>query len=122
MADPLVAEWHCRDLDSRISSRELAAVNNWRTSNKTYHIMRDNKYETNKKKLFSKKKFKLKLNHLIRYHVATIVGCCFGMKSDIKTSAIHQQDFEQMLDFVKDRYINPIYLKKNDPIKMIANS
>ena len=55
MADPLVAEWHCRDLDSRISSRELAAVNKWRTSNKTYHIMRDNKYVTHIKNIFLKK-------------------------------------------------------------------
>ena len=50
MADPLVSEWHCRDLDSRISERELAAVKNWQISNKTYHIMRDNKCVSNQTK------------------------------------------------------------------------
>ena len=58
MADPLVSEWHCRDLDSRPSQRELAAVSDWQLSGKTFHIMRDNKY-----------------------HGASIVGCCFGMKT-----------------------------------------
>lgn len=50
MADPLVSEWHCRDLDSRISERELAAVKNWQISNKTYHIMRDNRCVSNQTK------------------------------------------------------------------------
>ena len=58
MADPLVSEWHCRDLDSRPSQRELAAVSDWQLSGKIFHIMRDNKY-----------------------HGASIVGCCFGMKT-----------------------------------------
>ena len=40
---------------------------------------------------------------ITRYHVASIVGCCFGMKSDITTSSIHQHDFEEILDFVKYR-------------------
>jgi len=88
MADPLVSEWHCRDLDSRISERELAAVKNWQISNKTYHIMRDNKY-----------------------HVATIVGGCFGMRSDIKTRPMHQQDFDKMLDFVKHMQVRYNSLK-----------
>ena len=30
MADPQVAEWHSRDLDSRIMSRETAAVRDWK--------------------------------------------------------------------------------------------
>jgi len=30
MADPLVSEWHSRDLDSSISAREVAAVIDWR--------------------------------------------------------------------------------------------
>ena len=78
MADPLVEEWHCRDLDSRITPRELAAVQDWQSSGHTYHIMRDNKY-----------------------HAATIVGCCFGMKKDHKNQKTH---FEAMLDFVKLRW------------------
>ena len=73
MADPLVSEWHCRDLDSRISQRELAAVEDWRGSNQTYHIMRDN-----------------------RYHVASIVGCCFGMLN----KPGHAKLFSKMLDYV----------------------
>ncbi len=32
MADPLVDEWHSRDLDSVISDREAAAVNDWRSN------------------------------------------------------------------------------------------
>ncbi len=45
MADPLVSEWHSRDLDSRISSREKDGLLDWRdNSNATYHIMRDNPY------------------------------------------------------------------------------
>ena len=30
MADPLVEEWHSRDLDSCISAREAAAVRDWK--------------------------------------------------------------------------------------------
>ena len=74
MADPMVSEWHCRDLDSRISERELAAVNDWEQSGKTFHIMRDNKY-----------------------HVATIVGCCFGMKTTNSNAALMRKLFDDML-------------------------
>lgn len=76
MADPLVSEWHCRDLDSRISQRELAAVEEWQTSGHIYHVMRDN-----------------------RYHVATIVGCCFGMKNP--SSGANKELFKSILDYVK---------------------
>ena len=78
MADPLVSEWHCRDLDSRISPREIAAVNDFLASGKSYHIMRDNPY-----------------------HVASIVGCCFGMT--VTSEAVHavmKLDFESMLSYV----------------------
>lgn len=78
MADPLVSEWHCRDLDSRIRQREISAVQDWRASGKTYHIMRDNPY-----------------------HVATIVGCCFGMRQNGDNFFIMKWDFEEMLAFVK---------------------
>lgn len=79
MADPLVAEWHCRDLDSRPSQRELAAVQDWQQSQKTFHIMRDNKY-----------------------HGASIVGCCFGMKIEITRNFPQMKKmFEAMLDYVK---------------------
>ena len=79
MADPLVAEWHCRDLDSRPTQRELAAVQDWQQSQKTFHIMRDNKY-----------------------HGASIVGCCFGMKIEITRNFPQMKKmFEAMLDYVK---------------------
>ena len=42
MADPLVQEWHSRDLDSLVTQREVDAVNDWLTTNKTFQIMRDN--------------------------------------------------------------------------------
>ena len=77
MADPLVSEWHCRDLDSRISPRELSAVEDWQISGHTYHIMRDHPY-----------------------HVATIVGCCFGMKITSDNYVTMTDNFDKMLDFV----------------------
>ena len=44
MVDPLVSEFHSRDLDSIISHREFAAVNDWfSNTNRTFHIMRDHK-------------------------------------------------------------------------------
>ena len=57
MADPLVKEWHSRDLGSRISEREVAAVVDWLSTNKNYHVMRDHPNHRDK-----------------------ISGCCFGMK------------------------------------------
>ncbi|XP_063217535.1 uncharacterized protein LOC134528142 isoform X2 [Bacillus rossius redtenbacheri] len=41
MSDPSVDVFMSRDLDSLIIPRELAAVNEWLNSNKTFHIMRD---------------------------------------------------------------------------------
>jgi hypothetical protein len=35
-----------RDCDSRISEREVSAVNEWLSSNKSFHIMRDHPYHT----------------------------------------------------------------------------
>ena len=44
LVDPLVSEFHSRDLDSIVSQREVAAVNEWlEAKNKTFHIMRDHK-------------------------------------------------------------------------------
>ena len=41
MSDPDVAEFHSRDLDSRPSEREKAAILDWKRSNAKYHVMRD---------------------------------------------------------------------------------
>ncbi|XP_043213867.1 uncharacterized protein LOC122377647 [Amphibalanus amphitrite] len=41
LSDPLVDTFVSRDLDSRISNREAAAVHQWLASNRTFHIMRD---------------------------------------------------------------------------------
>ena len=57
MADPLVQEWHSRGLDSVVSDREVAAVNDWLSTNKTFQIMRDNPA-----------------------HGVNILGGCFGMQ------------------------------------------
>ena len=57
MADPLVIEWHSRDLGSQITEREVSAVAEWLSTNKRYHVMRDHPT-----------------------HSETIQGCCFGMK------------------------------------------
>jgi hypothetical protein len=78
MADPLVSEWHSRDLDSRISLREVAAVEDWQSSGATYHIMRDHPY-----------------------HVAHILGGLFGMKITWTNFKTMKSDFQAILDFVK---------------------
>ena len=44
MIDPLVSEFHSRDLDSIVTAREVAAVNEWLgAKTKSFHIMRDHK-------------------------------------------------------------------------------
>ncbi len=65
MADPTVAEWHSRDLDSRVSPREWAAVSEWKESNTSFHIMRD---------------------HTHHYYV--ILGGMFGSKVSASTHRI----------------------------------
>ena len=40
-SDPTVRRVCCRDIDSRISIREKAAVKEWITSGKAFHVMRD---------------------------------------------------------------------------------
>ena len=42
LADDFVLEWHSRDLDAHILPREVAAVDEWKKTNYTFHIMRDN--------------------------------------------------------------------------------
>lgn len=44
--DPEVDIFLSRDCDSRISEREVAAVQEWLTSEKDFHIMRDHPYHT----------------------------------------------------------------------------
>ena len=44
MADDNVVEFHSRDLDSNLTAREAAAVNDWKSTNYTYHVMRDHIY------------------------------------------------------------------------------
>ena len=58
MADPLVSEWHSRDLDSRVTERETRAVADWReNTTAVIHAMRDNPM-----------------------HFAKIMGGMFGMR------------------------------------------
>jgi hypothetical protein len=40
-ADPDVSRFIVRDADSRLNARERAAVDDWTSSGKTFHIMRD---------------------------------------------------------------------------------
>jgi hypothetical protein len=44
--DPTVDIFLSRDCDSRISDREVACINEWLTSDKDFHIMRDHPYHT----------------------------------------------------------------------------
>ena len=67
MVDPLVREWHSRDLDSRLSDRETSAVQDWLyKSTKTFHIMRD---------------------HI--YHVWPIMAGMFGMRNKERVRNIY---------------------------------
>lgn len=44
--DPEVDIFLSRDCDSRISKREVSAVNDWLSTNRDFHIMRDHPYHT----------------------------------------------------------------------------
>lgn len=44
--DPDVNIFLSRDCDSRISNREVSAINEWLSSDKDFHIMRDHPYHT----------------------------------------------------------------------------
>jgi hypothetical protein len=59
MADPYVDEWHSRDLDAVMLQREVDAVQDWKKSNFTFHIMRDHPQ-----------------------HLTDILGGMFGIKQD----------------------------------------
>ncbi|KAK7078791.1 hypothetical protein SK128_005990 [Halocaridina rubra] len=41
LGDPTVSAFMCRDSDSLIIEREMAAVNQWLSSGKSFHVMRD---------------------------------------------------------------------------------
>ena len=81
MADPLVDEWHSRDLDSNILQRELAAVHDWQHSSKTFHIMRDHPA-----------------------HGVHILGGMFGIK--MSNGNFHQMKkmFERILEFAEEMW------------------
>lgn len=44
LGDPLVDKFMVRDIDSPITDREVAAVNEWLDTNNTFHIMRDHPF------------------------------------------------------------------------------
>lgn len=77
MSDPLVSEWHSRDLDSRVNEREVAAVKDWlQNTTMSYHAMRDNPY-----------------------HGTTILGGMFGMR------VVSEEKFKEMRE-VLHRILN----------------
>ena len=81
MTDPLVAEWHSRDLDSYLSLREKAVVDDWRDhSNATYHVMRDNPY-----------------------HNTRILGGMFGMRMGPNNFELMSKAFNEILIGSKGR-------------------
>jgi hypothetical protein len=45
--DPAVGRFVVRDVDSRLNTREKAAVDQWIESGKTFHLMRDSAYHVN---------------------------------------------------------------------------
>ena len=81
MADPLVEEWHSRDLDSKILQREVSAVQDWQQSQKSFHIMRDHPL-----------------------HTVPILGGMFGMKIPKKNFPQMKRIFEDILNFVEDKW------------------
>ncbi len=69
MADPLVEEFHSRDLDMIVTQREVDAVSDWLSRSYHYHIMRDNPQ-----------------------HVQQILGGMWGVRLDstlIKVGTLH---------------------------------
>ena len=75
LADYNVIEWHSRDLDSTILAREVAAVQEWRKSNLTFHIMRDNPA-----------------------HGTNIMGGMFGVRQDAQLNKeVRKAEFDRML-------------------------
>ena len=86
MADPLIDEWHSRDLDSRIGEREVSAVNDWRlNSNASYHVMRD---------------------HL--YHNTEILAGMFGMRLTDKNREQNLRIFEAMLNSKLEQFMKGV--------------
>ena len=78
MADPLVVEWHSRDLDSLPNPREVAAVNDWlRDSNLTFQIMRDHPL-----------------------HNSKILGGAFGMRISGSNHSYNGQHVTEKLVFI----------------------
>lgn len=61
MNDPQVDVMLVRDSDSQISQREVEAVHEWLTTGRSLHVMRDHPF-----------------------HGAPIIGCCWGVRQDIK--------------------------------------
>ena len=75
MADEYVSEWHSRDLDATILEREVLAVQEWKKTNYTFHIMRDNPA-----------------------HVTDILGGMFGIQQHTNDSKLMRRaEFEKMV-------------------------
>lgn len=98
MADGTVVEFHSRDLDSRISEREVAAVKDWDRTNKSFHVMRDNPYHVSHIMggaiifFFCQKNI---------FETCYISGGMFGMKISTKNFAKIASIFEEMLNSSK---------------------
>ena len=88
MADSLVDEWHSRDLDAKMIQREVDAVEEWKESNATIHIMRDHPQ-----------------------HGWPILGGMIGMKQDTATSK--RDAFFEFRNMAADNYGN-VWEKGND--------
>ena len=71
MADPLVSEWHSRDIDSHIIQREIDAVDEWKRLNGVYHVLRDHPA-----------------------HTAEILAGMFGMKLTVE----NREEMSRVLD------------------------
>ena len=75
MADRNVLEWHSRDLDATIIKREVDAVQEWKKTNLTFHVMRDHPS-----------------------HTTEILGGMFGVRQDSDTKMkMRKLEFDKML-------------------------
>ena len=73
--DREIERFICRDVDSRLNSRERAAVEEWIESGKSFHIMRDHPW-----------------------HDILVLGCAWGLKNTFNFSV------EEMInDFIKNK-------------------
>ena len=89
MGDSFVDEWHARDLDAKMIQREVDAVEEWKQSKATIHIMRDHPQ-----------------------HGWSILGGMFGIKQD--TTKSKKDALSEFISMADDDILGQSWEKGND--------